>query len=166
MDWKHFAECFDSMTCILSVEKKPDGGYGMIRIVTGNKAYIDTLALAAGGVDVGSEQKTEFIPNSPYTRYIPKDLNFEDVCYQCAVLKQPIHDCLRASRYPFDIKSFFLPMQTTCPFRACGWRQERSFSGSGPCPSDRPAAFPASALPTWRCSLFGCSRINNKKRAA
>ena len=110
MDWKCFIDRFEPMTCLLSVEKKPDGGYGMIRIVTGNKAYIDTLALAAGGVDVGSEQKTEFIPNSPYTRYIPKDLNFEDVCYQCAVLKQPIHNCLRASRYPFDIIVHMLPL--------------------------------------------------------
>ena len=52
-----------------------------------------------------------FVPNSEYTRYIPKDLNFEDVCYRCAVLKQPIHNCVRATRYPFDIMAFFQPLQ-------------------------------------------------------
>ena len=103
MDWKGFIDRFESMTCVLSVEKKPDGGYGTIRIVTGTQSYIDTIALAAGGVDLDSGKKEEFIPNSEYTRYIPKDLNFEDVCYRCAVLKEPIHNCLRASRYPFDI---------------------------------------------------------------
>ena len=110
MDWKGFIDRFESMTCVLSVEKKPDGGYGTIRIVTGTQSYIDTIALAAGGVDLDSGKKEEFIPNSEYTRYIPKDLNFEDVCYQCAVLKQPIHNILRASRYPFDIMVIMMPM--------------------------------------------------------
>ena len=111
MDWTRFAEHFDSMTCILSVETKPDGGCGTVRIVTGNRRYLDSLALAAGGVDMGSDKKAVFVPNSEYTRYIPKDLNFEDVCYRCAVLKQPIHNCVRATRYPFDIMAFFQPLK-------------------------------------------------------
>ena len=112
MDWKSFAERFESMTCIISVEKKPNGGHGAVRIVTGNGKYLDSLALAAGGVDVDSDKKTEFVPNSEYTRYIPKDLNFEDVCYRCAVLKQPIHNCVHAIRYPFDIMAFFQPLRS------------------------------------------------------
>ncbi len=112
MDWKDFSARFEPMTCILSVEKKQGGGYGAIRIVTGNEKHIDSVALAAGGVEMDSDQKTEFVPNSEYTRYIPKDLNFEDVCYRCAVLKQPIHNCLRASRYPFDILVYMLPMES------------------------------------------------------
>ena len=110
MDWKGFIDRFESMTCVLSVEKKPDGGYGTIRIVTGTESYINTIALAAGGVDLDTDKKVEFVPNSEYTRYIPKDLNFEDVCYQCAVLKQPIHNILRASRYPFDIMVIKMPL--------------------------------------------------------
>ena len=110
MDWKSLIDRFESMTCVLSVEKKPDGGYGTIRIVTGTESYINTIALAAGGVDLDTDKKVEFVPNSEYTRYIPKDLNFEDVCYQCAVLKQPIHNILRASRYPFDIKVIMMPL--------------------------------------------------------
>ena len=35
MDWKKIADHFDPMTCVLSVEKKPDGKCGTIRIVTG-----------------------------------------------------------------------------------------------------------------------------------
>ena len=37
MDWKCFADRFEPMTCVLSVEKKADGGYGTVRIVTGNE---------------------------------------------------------------------------------------------------------------------------------
>lgn len=112
MDLKGFVDFFDTMTCVLSVEKKPGGGYGTIRIVTGNGKYLDSLALAAGGVEMGSDKKEDFIPNSEYTRYIPKDLNFEDVCYRCAVMKEPIHNCLRASRYPFDILVYMLPLES------------------------------------------------------
>ena len=109
MDWSKFAECFDPMTCVLSVEKKEGGGYGTIRIVTGNQKYLDSLALAAGGVDLDSDAKAEFVPNSEYTRYIPKDLNFEDVCYRCAILKEPIHNCVRMGRYSFDINMYMMP---------------------------------------------------------
>lgn len=112
MDLKSFVGYFDPMTCVLSVEKKPGGAYGAIRIVTGNQKYLDSLALAAGGVEMDSDKRAEFVPNSEYTRYIPKDLNFEDVCYRCAVMKQPIHNLLRASRYPFDIKVFLMPIDS------------------------------------------------------
>ena len=113
MDLKGFVDYFDPATCILSVEKKTGGGYGTIRIVTGNGKYIDAVALAAGGVEMHSGKKEEFIPNSEYTRYIPKDLNFEDVCYRCAVLKEPIHNCLRASRYPFDVLVYMMPLESS-----------------------------------------------------
>ena len=112
MDWKRLADCFEPMTCVLSVEKKPDGRCGTIRIVTGNKKYIDSIALAAGDVEMDSGKRVEFVPGSEYTRYIPKDLNFEDVCYRCAVQKQPIHSCVHAPRYPFDIMVYLMPMES------------------------------------------------------
>lgn len=124
MDWKSFVDRFDSMTCILSVEKGPNGGCGAVRIVTGSDKYLDSLALAVGGVDMDSDKKAEFVPNSEYTRYIPKDLNFEDVCYRSAVLGQPIHNCVRASRYPFDIMAFFQPLQSDDErLRYCAYTQ-------------------------------------------
>ena len=112
MSWKSFVDHFEPATCILSVEKKPDGGCGTVRIVDANEKYIDALALAAGGVEMDSDKKTEFVPNSEYTRYIPGDLNFEDVCYQAAVMKQPIHNIVRASRYPFDLIAFLMPLES------------------------------------------------------
>jgi len=112
MDWKRFTDHFNMMTCVLSVEKTPDGKCGTVRIVTGNQKYLDSLELAGGAVEVGSEKKVEFIPNSEYTRYIPKDLNFEDVCFRCAVQKQPINNCIHMPRYPFDIMNYLLPLES------------------------------------------------------
>ena len=45
MDLKGFVDYFSPATCILSVDKKAGGGYGPIRITTGNGKYIDALAL-------------------------------------------------------------------------------------------------------------------------
>jgi len=113
MDWRAFVDHFDTMTCVLSVEKKPDGTCGTVRIVTGNQKYLDSLELAGGSVDVGSEKKVEFIPDSEYTRYIPKDLNFEDVCFRAAVLKEPVHNCVHMPRYPFDIMAYLIPLESS-----------------------------------------------------
>ena len=55
MDWKGFVDHFEPATCVISVEKKPEGGPGTIRIVSGNQKYIDALALAAGGVELDSD---------------------------------------------------------------------------------------------------------------
>ena len=43
MDYQQFVNGFELTTCIISVEKFPDGGYGNIRIVAGNKPYIDSI---------------------------------------------------------------------------------------------------------------------------
>ncbi len=112
MDWRAFADRFGAMTCVLSVEKKPDGTCGTIRIVTGNQKYLASLELAGGSVDVGNEKKVEFVPDSEYTRYIPKDLNFEDVCFRAAVQKQPLHNCVHMPRYPFDIMAYLMPLES------------------------------------------------------
>ena len=112
MDWRAFADRFGAMTCVLSVEKKPDGTCGPVRIVTGNQKYLDSLELAGGSVDVGNEKKVEFVPDSEYTRYIPKDLNFEDVCFRAAVQKQPLHNCVHMPRYPFDIMAYLMPLES------------------------------------------------------
>ena len=62
MDWRRIADHFDPMTCVLSVEKKPDGKCGTVRIVTGNQKYIDSIALASGAVGLDSTEKVEFVP--------------------------------------------------------------------------------------------------------
>ena len=85
MDFQKVADSMAAMTCIISVEKLPDGGCGEIRIVTGNKAYIDSIEKPMQDVQMLTRK---FVPNSLYTNYLTRDLNFEDFCYRSAVQKK------------------------------------------------------------------------------
>ena len=109
MDFQSFVDKIEPMTCIISVEKISDGSYGNIRLVAGNKAYIESIE-NKDAVSSAQMLKSQFIPNSPYEDYIPKDLNFEDACYRCAILKEPIHTYIHPDRYSFWIDLYMLPL--------------------------------------------------------
>ena len=94
------ADGIDAMTCVVSVEKRPGGGYGTIRIVTGNRKYLDSVERPAPGTELLT---TRFEPNCEYTRYFTRDLNFEDFCYRAAVEKR----CLHAYAHPDRIDAWF-----------------------------------------------------------
>ena len=109
MDFQSFVDKIEPMTCIISVEKFSDGSYGNIRLVAGNRAYIESIE-NKDAVSSAQMLKNQFIPNSPYEDYIPKDLNFEDACYRCAILKEPIHTYIHPDRYSFWIDLYMLPL--------------------------------------------------------
>ena len=112
MDYKNFVDFFNPMTVVLSVEKKPDGSYGKICMVDGNQAYIDSISLARGNSELkGEENPNIFVPGSEYTRYIPKDMNFENTVYKCAVQKEPMHIFTHPERYNFGMNIFMLPLE-------------------------------------------------------
>ena len=75
MDFQKIADSMTAMTCVVSVEKKPDGGRGKFRIVAGNRAYVGSIENPAPGTKMLSDR---FVPNSEYTKYLTRDLNFED----------------------------------------------------------------------------------------
>ena len=109
MDFQSLVDQFEPMTCIISVEKTSDGSYGDIRLVTGNQAYITSIE---NKDTISSTQmlKNKFVPNSPYEDYIPKDLNFEDACYRCAILKRPYHTYIHPDRYSFWLDIYMMPL--------------------------------------------------------
>ena len=82
MDFQRIVDSFYAPTCIVSVEPKPDSGYGAIRLVACNGKYADMIDMR---VDTG------FVPGSPYTDYFPENRSFEDVCYRAAVQKKESH---------------------------------------------------------------------------
>ena len=45
------ADGFDAMTCVVSVEKRHDGSCGTIRIVTGNRKFLDSIERALNSAD-------------------------------------------------------------------------------------------------------------------
>lgn len=112
MNFQALADTFFAPTGILSVEKTADGGCGTIRIVAGNKKYIDPIIHPPGPVPpgIGFVEHAEFQPNTPYEMYLPKDKGFEELCYRGAVLREPVHTYvhLNALGVWFDI--FVLPL--------------------------------------------------------
>ena len=106
-DFQNVVDSMAAMSCIVSVEKLPDGGCGEIRIVTGNKAYIDSIEHPMQDVVMLTK---EFVPNSLYTTYMTRDLNFEDFCYRAAVQKKCLHSYAHPDRYDVWFNMSFLPL--------------------------------------------------------
>ncbi|WP_295076473.1 GGDEF domain-containing protein [Ruminococcus sp.] len=109
MDFREYLDKCDSVTCIMSVEKKPDGSYGDIRIVDGNKAYIDSIERNDDAVTDVAKEKV-FVPNSLYTKYFPYDMNFENYCYKSAVKKEVLHAYVHPERFDIWFNLFFMPV--------------------------------------------------------
>ena len=95
MDIKQFVNGFGAMTCVISVESFGEGRYGKIRIVDGNDSYINSIEHPAAGVEMLVQK---FIPNSEYTDYLTRDLNFEDYSYRAAVEKKCLHSYAQPDR--------------------------------------------------------------------
>ena len=108
MDFQKLIDGFTTESCVLSVEKLPDGSCGKIRILCGNKRYHDSLR--AEHVTGNRMFRHELIPGSEYTDYFPKDLVFEDYCYRSAILKQPVHTYVHPEFFDTWFNIFSLPL--------------------------------------------------------
>ncbi len=95
MDFQKYVDGFGAMTCIVSVENLGNGKRGKFRIVTGNKAYIDSIEHPAPGAELLIQK---FTPNQEYTNYLTRDLNFEEYCYKAAVEKRCLNSYATADR--------------------------------------------------------------------
>lgn len=93
MDFQELADSFYTATCVVSVEKRTGGGYGRICFAACNEKYIEFIGrpAAAPEQDIPVNYGKEFIPDSPYESYVPRDPGFEDLCFRSAVGKNPIH---------------------------------------------------------------------------
>lgn len=86
MDFQGIVDSLYSPASIVAVEKKQEGGYGSIRIAAGNKKYGELF-----NIRKKVEDSIVFVPGSVYTDYFQENINFEDVCYRSAVLKEEVH---------------------------------------------------------------------------
>ena len=124
MDLQEYVDQFDSMTCIMSIEKNADGSYGKMRIEVGNKAYCATFEKNS---DIDMPFGNKFVPGQEYTTYIPKDLNFEHFIYSSAVLKKPMHAYIHPDRFDVWFNIFSLPLEFNDPNKCyCTYTQELS----------------------------------------
>lgn len=89
--------------CVVSIQKL-EKGYGEIRIVDGNNAYINSFKQ-------GPYAKHEFVPNSIYTDYLIKNLNFEDYVYRSAVKKELLHSYAYPEYFKSWMHMLFIPIE-------------------------------------------------------
>ena len=108
MDFQKVVDGIGAMACVVSVERLEGGRAGKIRIVTGNKAYIDSIEKPAPGTEMLT---TKFTPNAEYTTYLTRDLNFEDFCYRSAVNKKCLHSYAHPDRFDLWFNMSFLPLE-------------------------------------------------------
>jgi len=107
IDLQSVVDGIDAMACIVSVEDLGNGKSGKYRIVTGNKAYVGSIENPAPGTAMLTDK---FIPNQEYTKYLTRDLNFEDFCYRAAVQKKCLHAYVHPDRLPAWFNMTFLPI--------------------------------------------------------
>ncbi|MBO4373766.1 MAG: EAL domain-containing protein [Lachnospiraceae bacterium] len=109
MDFQKIVDGISTMACVVSVEKKGEDSYGEIRIVTGNKAYISSIENPAEGTQM---LRDKFTPNSLYTDYLTRDLNFEDYSYRSAVQKKCLHSYAHPDRIDAWFNMMFIPLSS------------------------------------------------------
>ena len=107
MNFQSFVDSIPTAACVVSVEKLENGSYGKVRIVTGNRTYIDSIEHPADNVTMLTKK---FIPNSEYTSYLNRDMNFEDACYNAAVNKKCLHSYAHPARFDVWFNMTFLPL--------------------------------------------------------
>ena len=102
VNFKQLCNSFHQTTCVVSVQKL-ENGYGEIRIVDGNDVYTNSFK---GEVYA----KHEFVPNSIYTDYLAKNLNFEDYAYRSAVKKELLHSYAYPEYFKAWMHMLFIPL--------------------------------------------------------
>ncbi|MCR4764100.1 MAG: EAL domain-containing protein [Lachnospiraceae bacterium] len=107
MDFQAVVDSMTAMTCVVSVERLPGEHNARYRLVTGNRAYVDSIEHPAPGTQM---LKDRFVPNSEYTDYLTRDLNFEDYCYRSAVEKKCLHSYAHPERMDVWLNMSFLPL--------------------------------------------------------
>ena len=94
---------YKTKTCVLSIEKLDGDRYGNIRVVEGNQAHYDDILGITGH---------PFVPGCPYEMCFPKDMNFEDFCYRCAIGGEPMHSYVSLYQMGLWLNMFMIPLES------------------------------------------------------
>lgn len=105
MDYKNFVDNFSRVACVLSVDLKETDSSIRYLIVDANDAYKRTVV----------QNIEDFEVDVPYTRYIPKAKNFEDLCDSCVMNDKPIHTYFDIELYNAWMEVFLTPLASDDP---------------------------------------------------
>ena len=112
MDFQKFVDCFFTPTCVISVEKTEAGGYGEIRIVAGNRKYLDMINMRLNCKEfyAAPDAGSTFVENSLYTQYFPQNRNFEEVCFRAAVQRAEVHTYAHLNNLDLWLDIYAMPI--------------------------------------------------------
>ena len=105
MDYKNFVDNFSRVACVLSVDLKETDSNIRYLIVDANDAYKRTVV----------KDIADFKVDVPYTRYIPKAKNFEDLCDSCVLNDKPVHTYFDIELYNAWMEVFLTPLTSDDP---------------------------------------------------
>jgi len=110
MDLQKFAEGFSATTAVISVEKKPQEGYGRICIAAGNQRFIDLVEGRLISGTTGAAH-SRFIPGSDYDKYLARDPGFEDICFRAALQKKTMYTYIYLNRVGMWFNVIVMPLE-------------------------------------------------------
>jgi len=105
MDYKSFVANFSRVACVLSVDLKETDSNKRYLVVDANDAYKHTVV----------KKLEDFVTNVPYTRYIPKAENFENLCDTCATTDRPVHTYFDIELYNAWMEVYLIPLESDEP---------------------------------------------------
>ena len=99
MDFQDFLKTCASQSCILSVQKLPDGEIGEIRIIAANDKYIDEMG------------RDKYYDGMLYSELVPGDRKFEKIVFESAYEKKPLHAYVDTRALGFWTEQYLLPLE-------------------------------------------------------
>ncbi len=109
MDFQQFIDGFLATACVVSVNRQSGGNCEDIRIVAGNKMFIQ-IAEHPPFITDPTVHPDKFIPDSPYYKYLPRTPDFEDICFRTAVQKKSVHTYIHLNVCDMWFNMFFIPI--------------------------------------------------------
>ena len=101
MNFKELCNGLFQSACVISVTKHKE--QKEFRIVDGNDLYTNSFKS-------GMYAKSEFVPNSLYTEYLEKNLNFEEYSFRAAVNKELLHSYAYLENFKVWMHMLFIPL--------------------------------------------------------
>lgn len=105
MDRTSFIENFKNIACVISVDLSVNHGPERFVIEEANEAYKRSVM----------EDPEGFTDHVPYTNYIRRDKNFEDMCYRCVTTGNPVHAYVDAPYYNAWMDIYMMPLLSDDP---------------------------------------------------
>ncbi len=98
MDFKDLINEIGVAACVLSVNKNADGTCGDVHIIEANEEY--------------ANQMQGYVPGMIYSDLVPKDLKFEDYCFQSAFMKKRMHAYVKTVAFDCWTDQLMIPLSS------------------------------------------------------